>query len=80
MAGKGGAGKTTLCALLAERLAARGVRTLAVDCDPNPNLAESFGLDSQALDRFSRDALRRSGDGLELARDPALAEVRPGLW
>ena len=51
-----------------------------MDCDPNPNLAESFGLDSGGLDRFSRDALRRAGDGLELAHDPALVEVRPGLW
>ena len=80
MAGKGGAGKSTVCAVLAERLAARGLRTLAVDCDPNPNLAESFGVASGGLDRFSREGLRRVGDGLELAHDPALVEVSPGLW
>lgn len=80
VAGKGGAGKTTVCAAVAERLAARGLRTLAVDCDPNPNLAESFGVDSARLDRFSRDALRPAAGALELARDPALVEVHHGLW
>ena len=80
VAGKGGAGKTTVCALLAERLAERGLRTLAVDCDPNPNLAESFGLESARLERFSRDALRREDESLALAREPGLAEVSPRLF
>jgi MinD-like ATPase involved in chromosome partitioning or flagellar assembly len=80
VAGKGGVGKTTISALLAELLAAGGLRTLAVDCDPNPNLAESFGLDSRALDRFSRDGLRRAGGTLELSREPRLVEVKANLW
>lgn len=47
-----------------------------VDCDPNPNLAESFGLSSNELQRFSADpALRRAGDTLALAREPELVEV-----
>jgi hypothetical protein len=51
-----------------------------VDCDPNPNLAESFGLDSAMLARFSRDGLRRVGETLELAREPELAVPAPRIW
>jgi CO dehydrogenase nickel-insertion accessory protein CooC1 len=55
------------------------MRTLAVDCDPNPNLAESFGVDSRTLSRFGRDGLRRAGETLELAREPALVPVAERL-
>jgi CO dehydrogenase nickel-insertion accessory protein CooC1 len=65
--------------LIARGLAAHG-RTLAVDCDPNPNLAESFGFDSSKLDRFSHGDLARSGPTLVLAREPALLEAEPSLW
>ena len=56
------------------------MRTLAVDCDPNPNLAESFGLDSSTLSRFSRKGLRRAGETLELAREPVLVPIAERLW
>jgi hypothetical protein len=55
-------------------------RTLAVDCDPNPNLAESFGLSSSDLERFDPDGLRRVGGTLELAREPMLVEAAPLVW
>ncbi len=42
--GKGGVGKTTVSALLARTLRARGRRVLAVDTDSNPNLGLSLGL------------------------------------
>ena len=48
--GKGGVGKTTLSALLAQEYAARGLRVLAIDTDSNPNLAHSLGLNSQQAD------------------------------
>ena len=79
IAGKGGTGKTALAVALAEELASRGLRTLVVDCDPNPTLAESFGLDSGALHRFGHDRLRRAGGTLELAGEPDLIEVGPGF-
>lgn len=44
--GKGGVGKTTVSALLARSLRARGRRVLAVDTDSNPNLGLSLGLDA----------------------------------
>ena len=53
-------------------MSSRGLRTLAVDCDPNPNLAESFGLDSRSLPRFQRAGLRRAGETLALADEPEL--------
>jgi len=46
LAGKGGIGKTTLAALLVRSLRQRGVRPiLAVDADPNSNLAEALGVE-----------------------------------
>ena len=42
--GKGGSGKTTLAGILARLLAADGKRLLAIDGDPNPNLALMLGL------------------------------------
>ena len=42
--GKGGVGKTTLAAVLARRLAAMGRPVIAVDADPDGNLASAFGV------------------------------------
>jgi len=46
IAGKGGVGKTTLAGLLARRFAAAGRRVLAVDADPDANLASALPLDA----------------------------------
>ena len=43
--GKGGAGKTTIAGALARALAARGLRVLAIDADPDANLASVLPLD-----------------------------------
>jgi CO dehydrogenase maturation factor len=51
--GKGGSGKTTIAGTLARILARRNKRILAIDGDPNPNLALSLGLA-----RDSADAIR----------------------
>jgi len=46
IAGKGGTGKTTLSALLVRCLKEQGVRpVLAVDADPNSNLADALGVE-----------------------------------
>ncbi len=48
--GKGGVGKTTVCALLARAFADAGRRVLAVDADPNATLAACLGFpDSEAV-------------------------------
>lgn len=48
---------------------------LAVDCDPNPNLAEEFGVQSAALERFDHSGLRPVPGTLELDREPRLLDV-----
>jgi CO dehydrogenase maturation factor len=42
--GKGGVGKTTTSALIAEAYSRRGQRVVAIDTDSNPNLGMSLGL------------------------------------
>jgi CO dehydrogenase maturation factor len=44
ISGKGGTGKTTLAALLARTLANEGRSVIAVDADPDANLASALGL------------------------------------
>lgn len=50
--GKGGVGKTTLCALLARELAHQGKKVLAIDADPNANLAAALGYDEEMSGRI----------------------------
>ena len=45
--GKGGVGKTTVCALLAELLSDDGFDVLAIDADSDPNLAAALGISSE---------------------------------
>ncbi|MHC4460582.1 MAG: ATP-binding protein [Planctomycetota bacterium] len=45
--GKGGVGKTTVCAVWAELFAQDGCEVLAIDADPNTNLASAFGIPSE---------------------------------
>ncbi|MDQ6783511.1 MAG: AAA family ATPase [Actinomycetota bacterium] len=48
LAGKGGAGKTTISATLARLEARRGASVVAIDADSNPNLGVALGLDPVA--------------------------------
>jgi CO dehydrogenase maturation factor len=47
ISGKGGVGKTTLAALLAQTYADAGQQVLAVDADPAPCLAEALGFPAE---------------------------------
>ncbi len=49
IAGKGGAGKTTLAATLARLFARHGYDVLAIDGDPNPNLGVALGVAAPEL-------------------------------
>jgi CO dehydrogenase maturation factor len=44
--GKGGVGKTTVCAVLAQLFAEDGFDVLAIDADPDANLASALGVAS----------------------------------
>ncbi len=59
VAGKGGTGKTTLCALLMAELLQRNKNpVLAVDADPNSNLGQVLGVDvPQTVGSIREDAL-----------------------
>ncbi len=46
--GKGGVGKTTISGLLCRILGSKGMPVLAIDGDPNPNLALTLGIDPHA--------------------------------
>lgn len=47
--GKGGVGKTTICAIWAQLFAQDGYDVLAIDADPNSNLALAFGISSEQI-------------------------------
>jgi CO dehydrogenase maturation factor len=53
VSGKGGVGKTTLAALLAQYYADLGRDVLAVDGDPSPCLAGALGLPSELREKLS---------------------------
>jgi CO dehydrogenase maturation factor len=65
--GKGGVGKTTLAGLLARLYAAEGRTVLAVDADPDANLASALGISPETASR-----------ALPLAEQSDLIEERTG--
>jgi CO dehydrogenase maturation factor len=67
VAGKGGAGKTTLSATLARVVARSGRPVVAIDADANPNLSVALGVAGPAQPRPVPPELvsrRRGGPGL----------------
>ena len=53
IAGKGGVGKTTLASLLASVYAAEGRRVIAIDANPDPNLALALGIPAEEAQKIT---------------------------
>lgn len=67
VAGKGGAGKTTICATAARLLARSGHRVFAIDGDTNPNLHTAIGVDpATELSTLPTSLVSRRFDGPRL--------------
>jgi len=49
VSGKGGVGKTTVCAVWAHLFAEDGLEVLAIDADPDPNLASALGIGAESI-------------------------------
>lgn len=77
IAGKGGVGKTTLVALLAREAAVRGYRVLAVDADPDSNLATTLGFSQPIVPLSEEDRLvaERAGSGGLIRLNPMVNDI-----
>ncbi len=83
VAGKGGSGKTTIAGTLARVLAQDGQRVLAIDADPNPNLAVNLGIELETAARIepvphsfshhSKNAEGRYSVGMDLSPEEIVA-------
>ena len=67
ISGKGGTGKSTLAAALSLLLTKKGWRVLAVDADPDGNLAAALGASPEAIERI-----------IPISKQKALIEERTG--
>ncbi len=77
VAGKGGAGKTTISATLARLAGRAGTSVVAIDADANPNLGIALGLPPEAAGRLtaipsSAVSRRLGGAGLNQPLDVVL--------
>jgi len=67
ISGKGGVGKSTVAAAIALSLARRGERVLALDADPDANLASALGISGEEQEKI-----------VPIAQQLALIEERTG--
>lgn len=76
VAGKGGAGKTTITATLARLAAQSGQQVLCIDADSNPNLSVALGMDGEPGASMLPPSLvsrRLDGPALTTSLDDVLA-------
>ena len=89
VAGKGGVGKTTVCAIWARLFAEAGIDVLAIDADSNTNLASAFGIPNdrspQPLIKVKDLIAERTGtDGAAVAAyfrlNPKVSDLPEQYW
>ena len=87
--GKGGVGKTTVCAIWAQLFAENGFDVLAIDADPNTNLALAFGIASEQspepLIRMKQLIAERTGTdkdavGAYFRLNPKVSDLPEKYW
>ena len=87
--GKGGVGKTTVSAILAQLFAEAGYDVLAIDADPDVNLASAFGIPDeqspQPLIRMKELIAERTGTGRDtlgayFKLNPKVSDVPQEYW
>jgi CO dehydrogenase maturation factor len=87
--GKGGVGKTTVCAVWAQLFAEEGFDVLAIDADPNTNLAMAFGISSernpQPLIKMEQLISERTGStkgavGAYFKLNPKVSDLPEKYW
>ena len=87
--GKGGVGKTTVCAVWARIFAEDGFDVLAVDADPNTNLCAAFGIPSEQspepLVKMKQLIAERTGTGKDtigayFRLNPKVSDLPEKYW
>jgi len=87
--GKGGVGKTTVCAIWAQLFAENGFDVLAIDADPNANLALAFGIASgqspEPLIKMKQLIAERTGTGKDAVGayfrlNPKVSDLPEKYW
>lgn len=87
--GKGGVGKTTVSAIWAQLLAQDGLDVLAIDADPNPNLASALGIapeqSPEPLIRMKELIAERTGTGKDAVGayfrlNPKVSDLPEQYW
>ena len=73
VAGKGGAGKTTVSGTLARALARSGHPVLALDADSNPMLGVSLGVGPEETERL--EAVRHAIDEGEIEHQTSAEQI-----
>jgi len=87
--GKGGVGKTTVCAVWAQLFAEDGFDVLAIDADPNTNLASAFGVpcerSPEPLIKMKELIAERTGTGKDIVGsyfklNPKVSDLPEKYW
>jgi len=87
--GKGGVGKTTVCAVWAQLLAEDGFDVLAIDADSNTNLASAFGIpptqSPEPLIKMKQLIAERTGTGKDAVGayfklNPKVSDLPQKYW